>query len=207
MRTAAKAGTARATGAAPAVRTRVLEGALACVGRYGLAKTTVDDVARASGVSRATIYRHFPGGKEELLRDLVAWDMGRFFRRLGDAVAGAPDLATLVEEALVYARRSLLAHDVLQRVLVTEPERLLPLTTVEAGRILPLIAGFLVPYVERDVRAGSLRGDVDVDAAADYVARMVLSFVASPGSVDLEDRAQVRSLVGLEILGALRPRR
>ena len=39
-----------------------MEGALVCIGRYGMAKTTVDDVARASGVSRATIYRYSPVG-------------------------------------------------------------------------------------------------------------------------------------------------
>jgi len=54
-------------------RARVLEGAYACVARRGMAKTTVDDVAAASGVSRATIYRIFPGGKEEVLRETVGW--------------------------------------------------------------------------------------------------------------------------------------
>ena len=195
--------TAAATTATATVRGRVLEGMLACVGRFGLAKTTVDDVARLSGVSRATIYRHFPGGKDQLVHDVVAWEMGRFFRRLGDAVAGSPDLATLVEEALLYARRAVLDHQVLQRVLVTEPERLLPLTTVEAGRILPLIAGFVVPYIEREREAGRLRAGVAVDAAADYIARMVLSCITSPGSVDLADRAEVRSLVNGEILGGI----
>ena len=87
------------------VRERALEGALVCIGRYGLARTTVDDVASASGVSRATIYRHFPGGRDQLVRDTVAWEQGRFFARLGEAVAGAPDLCVLLEDALVFARK------------------------------------------------------------------------------------------------------
>ena len=45
-------------------RLRVLEGAYECIARRGMAKTTVDDVAAASGISRATIYRIFPGGKD-----------------------------------------------------------------------------------------------------------------------------------------------
>src|SRR6059058_3568352 len=64
------------------VQERVLEGALASIGRYGLARTTVDDVAQASGVSRATIYRHFPGGRDQVVKDTVAWEQGRFFQRL-----------------------------------------------------------------------------------------------------------------------------
>ena len=38
---------------------------------------------------------------------------------------------------------------------------------------------------------------------ADYVARMVLSFIESPGGWDLTDRAQVRDLVRTELLAPL----
>ena len=41
-------------------RERVLDAALGCIEREGLAATSVEDVARAASVSRATIYRHFP---------------------------------------------------------------------------------------------------------------------------------------------------
>jgi AcrR family transcriptional regulator len=192
-------------GEAP-VRERVLEGVVACVGRFGLAKTTVDDVARESGVSRATIYRYFPGGRDQLEREAVAWEMGRFFLRLGEAVAGAPDLAAMVEEGLVFARRAILAHEVLQRVLVTEPDRLLPLMTINSDRVLRMISGYLVPWLEREQAAGRLVEGADVDRSADWVAHMVLSLIASPGSCDLEDRHQVRRLVREQMLaGVLRP--
>jgi len=189
------------------LRERVLHGALACVGRYGMAKTTVDDVARVSGVSRASIYRYFPGGKDELLAATVAWEIGRFFAQLGRAVAGAPDLASLVADALTYAHRAVLAHEVLQKVLVTEPERLLPLITVESERVLRMIGGFLLPYLERERAAGRLRLGVDPAVAADYLARMFLSYSNSPASWDLEDPAAVTDLVQTEFLGAIAPAR
>jgi AcrR family transcriptional regulator len=177
------------------VRERVLEGGLVSIGRYGLARTTVDDVAQASGVSRATIYRHFPGGREQIVADTVAWEQGRFFRRLGEAVAGAPDLCVLLENALVFARKALAEHVVFQRVVETEPERLLPLLTVESFRILPLIGGFLVPYLERERDAGRLRPGADLGRTADYIARMVLSCIGAPGVYDFDDPAEVRLLV------------
>jgi AcrR family transcriptional regulator len=185
------------------VRERVLEGGLVCLGRYGIARTTVDDVAQASGVSRATIYRHFPGGREQIVADTVAWEMGRFFRRLGDAVAGAPDLAVLLEDGLVFARRALAGHTVFQRVVATEPDRLLPLLTVESFRILPLLGGFLVPYLEREGDAGRLRPGTDLGRTAEYIARMVLSCIASPGIYDLDDPAEVRLLVREQLLGGV----
>ncbi len=49
---------------------RILEAAEAVLRRFGLAKTTVVDVARVLGVSHGSIYRHFPS--KAALRDAVA---------------------------------------------------------------------------------------------------------------------------------------
>jgi AcrR family transcriptional regulator len=184
-------------------RERVLEGTYACVARFGMAKTTLDDVAKESGVSRATIYRLFPGGKDQLLRETVGWEMNRFFVRLAERVYEASDFASLLEEGLVFAHRSLMEHEVLQKVLVTEPERLLPLLTVEQDRVLGFIRAFLLPYLEREEREGRLRAGLDLERAGDYVARMVLSLIGSPGRWDMDDRAEVRRLVREELLGGI----
>ncbi|MGH9014605.1 MAG: TetR/AcrR family transcriptional regulator [Acidimicrobiia bacterium] len=184
-------------------RERVLAGAYACVARFGMGKTTIDDVAKESGVSRASIYRLFPGGKDQLLRETVGWEMNRFFVRLGEEVYDAPDFASLLEGGLVFAHRALKAHDVLQKVLVTEPERLLPLLTVEQHRVLRFITAFLLPYLEREREAGRLRPGVDLEQAADYVARMLLSLIGSPGQWDMDDPAEVRQLVRAQLLGGI----
>jgi AcrR family transcriptional regulator len=187
----------------PALRERILAAAYECIARHGLAKTTVEDVVKEAGVSRATVYRVFPGGKEALLRAAVAWEMGRFFGRLAEAVAGAPDFASLVEEGLGFAHRAVRNHEVLQQVLVEEPDRLLPLLTTEQERPLRFITAFLLPYLERDAAAGRLVDGVDLPAAADFVARMILSLITSPGSADLDDPESVRHLVRTRLLAGI----
>lgn len=190
----------------PALRERLLEAAYETVSRYGMAKTTVEDVVKQARVSRATVYRVFPGGKDELLRAAVRWEMGRFFGRLAEAVAGAPDFASLVESGLAFAHAAVHEHEVLQKVLVTEPERLLPLLTTEQDAPLAFITAFLLPYLERERRAGRVIDDVDLAESADFVARMILSLVASPGAWDLDDPAQVQALVRGQLLaGVLTP--
>jgi AcrR family transcriptional regulator len=184
-------------------RERVLAAAYACVARFGMGKTTVEDVVKESGVSRASIYRLFPGGKDQLLRETVGWEMNRFFARLAEAVYDAPDFASLLESALVFAHRAIQEHEVLRKVLDTEPERLLPLITVEQHRVLEFITAFLLPYLEREEQAGRVRPGVDLRAAADFVARMVLSLIGSPGRWDMDDPAQVRVLVREEVLGGI----
>jgi hypothetical protein len=129
--------------------------------------------------------------------------MNRFFARLAEQVSDAPDFATLVERGLMFARRSLLDHEVLQKVLVTEPDRLLPLLTVEQNRVVQYVSAFLLPYLEREQQHGRLRAGVNLDRAADHVARMLLSLISSPGRWDLEDADDVRRLVRGEVLGGI----
>jgi AcrR family transcriptional regulator len=184
-------------------RERVLAGTYECVARAGMGKTTVEDVARASGVSRATVYRLFPGGRDELLRETVAWEMARFFVQLGTDLGPTPDFETFLARALPLARKQVLAHAVLQKVLETEPDRLMPLITVEQHHVISYIAEYFLPLLERDRDAGLLVDGVDLERAAEFVARMSLSLIASPGRHDVEDPKQVRRLVRRELLGGL----
>ena len=171
-----------------------------CVARWGLAKTTVEDAAREAGVSRATVYRYFPGGRDELIAAVVGWEYARFFRRLYDEVSDADTLEEVMERGLVFAHRTLVEHEVLQRILTTEPEILLPRLTIESNQTHTLVAAFLRPYL---LRHGMTEG-TDLDLAADFLARMVLSYIASPGRWDLEDPEQVSLLVRSELLAGIR---
>ncbi len=190
----------------PALRDRVLAAAYECVARFGIAKTTVEDVVKESGVSRATVYRVFPGGKDELLRAAVSWEMDRFFLRLAEEVVAAPDFASMVERGLTFAHSAVHQHEVLQKVLVTEPERILPLLTTEQERPLHYITAFLLPYLERERTAGRVRDGVDLEESADFVARMILSLIGSRGEWDLADPNVVHQLVREHLLaGILEP--
>jgi AcrR family transcriptional regulator len=184
----------------PEVRERLLQATYDCVARWGLAKTTVEDAAREAGVSRATVYRYFPGGRDELIGAVVGWEFAHFFGRLYEEVRDAETLEEVMERGLMFARQAVLEHEVLQRILVTEPEILLPPLTIEANQVHALVAAFLKPYL---VRHGMAPGS-DLDAAADFLARMVLSYIGAPGRWDLDDPEQVALLVRSELLAGIR---
>lgn len=185
--------------ARPEARERILEGTSRAICAAGVRQTSLEDIARESGCSRATVYRHFPGGRDELLEALVAFEHRRFFVRLGRAVEDATTLEEVMERGLMVAHRALAELEVLQIVLREQPELLEP-TLVRAARpTLRLVADFLAPYL---VAHGV--DDAEVAASyADFLARMVLSYISSPGRWDLDDPAQVRRLVRAELLGGL----
>ena len=62
------------------------------------------------------------------------------------------------------------------------------------------MAAFLSPYL---VRHGMAEG-ADLEVAADFLARMILSYISSPGRWDLDDPEQVALLVRSELLAGIR---
>ena len=129
--------------------------------------------------------------------------MDRFFLRLGEELGDAADFPEFLERALPLARRELLEHAVLQKVLETEPDRLNALITVQQHRVIGAIAAYFLPLLIRDQEAGTVRTGVDLEQTAEYVARLSLSLIASPGRRDLADPAEVRHLVRRELLGGV----
>src|ERR1700684_828155 len=182
------------------VRERLLQATYDCVARWGLGKTPVEDAAREAGVSRATVYRYFPGGRDELISAVVGWEFARFFLRLYQEVSDADTLEEVMERGLMFAHRALVEHEVLQRILVTEPDILLPRLSTEADQTHSPGAAFLAPFLLRHGMAGGRALGVE----ADFLARMVLSYISSPGRWDLNDPEQVALLVRSELRAGIR---
>ncbi|MDJ0850902.1 MAG: TetR/AcrR family transcriptional regulator [Myxococcota bacterium] len=76
-----------AEGATPSTREAILEAARRRYLRFGPRKTTMEEVAREAGCSRATVYTHFPG-KQELYSKLLEWETATFLAELETATEG-----------------------------------------------------------------------------------------------------------------------
>ena len=183
----------------PEVHRRILAATVTCVGRSGMTGLTLEQVATEAGVGRATVYRYFEGGRDELVGEAVAWEVAGFFTGLADEVEGSASFRERLERGLVFAHRSLQEHEVFQHVLATERERILVQLAELAPMSLAVVRGYLAGLLaDEDLAEG-----VTVDAAADYLARMVLSFLTSPGSWDLDDPAEVTELVDAVFLAGV----
>ena len=186
-------------------RERVLEAALSCIEREGLAATSVEDVARAASVSRATIYRHFPGGREQLVTETATWEVARFFARVEQTVAAEPDLAARLRLALLSGHRALDDHALLHRLLRTEPEAVLTELSVATDLVLELIIAYLGDQLVAEQAAGRVRTGLDTGEAADHLGRLYLSYLGAPGRWDLDDPAQVERLVRTQFMAGVTP--
>src|SRR5688572_10215167 len=79
---------------------RVLDATERLLARFGYDKTTVDDIAEEAGVSKRTIYLHFPG-KEAVALASIDRVVGRVTDRLREIAAGNDPPADRVRDMLV----------------------------------------------------------------------------------------------------------
>ena len=185
--------------ARPALDQRILDATLRCVARWGVGKTTLEDVAREAGCSRATVYRSVPGGKDGLIEAVVAHELDGFFVRLGERLDAAPSLEDALVQGMSFSSQWLATHAALQFMLAYEPEAVLPhIAFRRMNDVLAVSAAFVAPYLARWLPAD------DALRAAEWGARIVLSYTSCPADdVDLADEASARRLVQTFVLPGL----
>ena len=174
-----------------AAQTRVVDAALSCVALWGAAKTSLDDVAKRACVSRATVYRVFPGGKDAIMRAAAQVEAGHLFRHFEERLAAASDLEELLVTGLVEGARSFAARPALRALLahaspIADAERPFP----ELEEIERAIAAWAAPHLARFLESGR------AERMADWVTRVAFSYAVCPSpTFDLADESDVRALV------------
>lgn len=150
---------------------------------FGLRRFTMDDVARRVGVSRVTIYRYFPK-KDQLINALLLRELRRFLAKL-DAVIDSestPD-AKLVQ-GLLFCLGYLREHRLLNRLLRTEPELILPYLTTKGRPVLTAARTWIARLIRNEVRAGRISlPEQDIEMLAELLVRTVISLVITPDTV------------------------
>jgi AcrR family transcriptional regulator len=170
---------------------KILDAALAQFEEFGLRRTTMEDVAGRAGVSRVTIYRRFPS-KDGLIEAVLLREALGFFAELDAAVEPYEATDDRLVEGFAFTLDFLRDHALLQRLLRSEPDALLPHLTIEGGPIIAAARTFLAERLGQEVLEGRLP-PLDVEVAGELLSRVVLSFILTPQSaVDLTDRNEAR---------------
>jgi AcrR family transcriptional regulator len=175
----------------PEVTAKVVDGALRAIARFGLTKLTVDDVAREAGISRATLYRYFPG-RGAVLAAVVQSETERLQRGLDEALGEATTLAEALAAVGGYGARAFADHEALQHLLATEPGTVLPhLCFAGADSLLGVAAARIAPHLCR------FMGPLEARRTGEWLARIVLSYglAPPPGAAETAVLSVVREFV------------
>jgi AcrR family transcriptional regulator len=164
------------------ITSRILRATLEQAELLGMRRSTMEDVARRSGVGRATLYRRFPT-KAALMDAVVLSEVRRYL----DGSARAHAQATTLEDRLVYstvfAVTFLREHTLLKKLLRTEPETILPSLTVDAGAIIDFATEQSVANLRTELYGKSrttAAQERHLRTVAELHTRLTLSFIVTP---------------------------
>jgi AcrR family transcriptional regulator len=183
-------------------RARLVDAAEACIDRKGLAKTTLEDVARQAKVSRATVYRYVDN-RDELMLAVLLRDLDRSIETpLADFVAGAdtPEAyATALADTAAYLLHTIRSSPRLRQLLQREGQGLSATIAGASDALFHEHADDLRPRLEDARRRGLVRDDLDADELAEWILRAILSLLTVAGPVARgpdEERRYLRALLG-----------
>ncbi len=180
---------------------KILDAAQRCCERWGLTRVSIDDIARDAGVSRATLYRMFPGGKDVVFDALRVDRLEAFFAEMQTEIGDSDSLEDLLVQTVVFATVSLRHDEHLAIMLAGEPgETLRQLTVQGLPRIIRMASLFLAPRVAPFVEPGK------ADELVDLLSRLVISYFLAPSQhVDLGEPESARQFVQTHILPIYEP--
>lgn len=174
---------------------RILDAARSQFEMLGIRRSTMDDVARRSRLGRATVYRRFP--TKELLVDAVVFsEVQRYFAGYVQARGRASTFAERNNESTIYTLRFLRGNTLLNRLMDTEPETLLPHLTVDAAPLIDLICQQSSTLILAELCSDRAPTPVErrtIETVAELHARLALSFILTRDTrIDLESDQAAR---------------
>jgi AcrR family transcriptional regulator len=162
---------------------------------FGIKRTSMVEVARRGGLSLATLYRRF-AGKSDLIQAVGLRQAREFIDLVDAAVQRQVDSDAGAEEQIVELFVAFLdglrGNRLLDRLLSTEPEIVLPYLTVHGAPVIELGRDYLAEFIVRLQSEGKLP-QYDPLPLAEMIARTSLSMALTPQTViPLDDDAAVR---------------
>jgi AcrR family transcriptional regulator len=161
-----------------------LDAAARCFLRYGVRRTSMQDIAAEAGVERTTVYRQV-GTKDSILRLLTAREL---HRHLGEAIARADLAGADVPRRIVRLLAEMCAivreHPVMAKVLADERD-LLASARGDVGSVFERIAAVIAPAIDAGMRDGRLARR-DPVVVAQWLARISATVVLAPPAGELE---------------------
>ena len=186
----------------PDARERILGAAVEMVGADGLSALSMDELADRAGVSRATVYRIFPG-KSALLMALIQGyspldPVTRLLAERSDEPPAVlmPELARTAYRAVYGAGENRAG---LVRALFFEVSGLRPETEEAAADAIRGVVGHLVMYVMGQMAQGRLRQMHPLLALQSFVGPILFHVLTRPLAervlrLDIEGEAAVTQL-------------
>ncbi|OJZ76069.1 hypothetical protein BRW65_01070 [Mycobacterium paraffinicum] len=161
---------------------RILDAARRCYVTIGWDKTTMEDVGRIAGMSRATLYKHFPTS-EGLHKAVRAQAVDMMRRDFEDALADGKNLA----DSLGNVAAALTVWCSTMRSVDNPNALYFRIHAEESAVIIDVLEEVLAPRMAQARKAGEVSKGRDIGRAVEWVARCIAGFALLPTGRDAEN--------------------
>lgn len=180
-------------------RQRIIDATARCVDKYGVAKTTLSDVATEVGVTRQTVYRHF-ARISDIIGEVAAQGADSFVDRLVTHLQDITDPAEAVVEGMIFCIRTIPAEPRVSLLLQLGDSDAFGRGATTAATIAygaQMLRRFAVDWTAAGIT------DADLHGLAEIIMRLLTSLLQHPGNPP-QDEAQLRTFLNRWLAPALR---
>lgn len=179
------------------MQAQLLDAAEACFERFGIAKTTMEDVARAGGVSRATVYRYF-ADREALVLASITRRARLNIPRAQAHIQRFPSFGEKLVEGLIYNVDRGHKDPVVQLLVTGDQPGLAARVLGGEGVSHQLTYELWEPILQAAQQNGEMRAELDLRDAARWLARITTMMVSQEEGMRLapdELRRELRTFL------------
>ncbi len=178
-------------------RELIIGSAYVCFRRQGFQKTTIVDIARLANVSRSTIYEYFRD-KAAIMEGCAERASEQFYREMSKAMDRGGSLQEKLCQAAVFVTQS---RQTIASAKYFDQDAISLLLTKDSAVLLRECIDFFAPYLAAAKLTGEVRKDLDVQAAAEWFARILFSLFSTPSPIrDMDDAQAVTEFVRAHVV-------
>ena len=197
------------TAAAPAsddsktkpVRERLLDAAEGCLEQFGPQKTSMEDVARAAGMSRATVYRYFEN-RDALLLGVASRQSSALAAEAMNYLAQFNTISDWMVEGLLFTLRELPHRRVFASLVTSLDSRASGSLFLGSTGLVQIGVNVLQPIFANAKAQGLLRDDVDPEMLVEWLLRVLWTYLNAPSQVATDEEG-MRKLFRMMLIPAV----
>jgi len=161
---------------AETARGQILKAAESMFQRYGVMKTTMDDIAKEAGVSRPTVYRYF-GDRDTLITALIEARARRLFDKARAYLRERDTFAEQIIEGLVFLVERGRQDPIVRLIVSPEHMNLATALVGSTGLAARLTQEMWAPLLDEARKRGEIRAGLTDEEICEWIALVELILV------------------------------
>lgn len=173
------------------VRERLLDAAEGCLEQFGPQKTSMEDVARAAGMSRATVYRYFEN-RDALLLGVASRQASSLAAEAMSYLSQFSTISDWLVEGLLFTLREIPKRPVFASLVTSLDSGASGSLFLGSTGLIQIGVNVMRPMFASAQQQGLLRDDVDPEMLIEWLLRMLWTYLNAPSQVATDEEGMRR---------------